>query len=567
MPRFRRLLVDIGNDLTVLGNPTGVVVGTFYDFVFTAFGGAGGPYELELADTDLDMDEWDFVDNGDGTATLSSANVETAGNPYLSILVRDAAGAEAVRTVFLQIVALPLQVTGVLPDIGVGEVYFEPLAVTGGIPPYTVIAQTLPAGMATSVLGGTLTVEGPATGAGLGPGTSFTFDISITVEDDLGSTYEFEQTVNITVSPVLAVFSSLPDGTVGAAYAGDANASGGTGGFTFTKQAGPSWLSVTAGTGAITGTPDASGAGVTVTVRATDSEGNFDDVTDTIDVASAGYVDTFVPLAQIRQCYGLNRLISGYGGSACRVERSSDSTQLDIGFVGDAFDVSALTTFVGAGTGRVVKWYDQTGKGSAYDFLEVGTNGPTIVAAGAYLDGIKFDGVNDRMTTGSMASLGTAAVTVFIGARLYTTGTGVAYGHVDIGPRHSSTNSVYLDYYPDVGGWRFVTSVSDHSPYELERNMAGFNPTGSMHAMTFVSDRNGGTSAAKHKFYIDGSGDCAGTLESNGTISGSTHTGDATYLGVHNGAGWYGEGLWRSLVICKNDHDAVRADVEPLIVA
>lgn len=94
---------------------------------------------------------------------------------------------------------------------------------------------------------------------------------------------------------ITASFSSLPDGTVGVAYTGDANAVGGTGSYTFTKQAGPSWMSVNSSTGAITGTPDAIGSGITVTVRATDTDTNFDDVTDTIDVIVATTYDTLNP--------------------------------------------------------------------------------------------------------------------------------------------------------------------------------------------------------------------------------------------------------------------------------
>jgi hypothetical protein len=269
---------------------------------------------------------------------------------------------------------------------------------------------------------------------------------------------------------------------------------------------------------------------------------------------SSSYVDDFVPLAEIRQIYGPRRLIRGYAGSAMRVRRSSDSAEQDIGFSGDEFDQAALTTFVGANNGTIVRWYDQTGAGAVYDLTQAALSAqPTIVAAGSFLGGFETDGVDDRLSTGSIPSVGTAALTVFMAARLYITGTGVAYGHLDVGPRHSSTNAFYLDYFPAVSGFRLVTAVGDHSPYELERNMVGLDPTGSVHTMTFVSDRNGGTSAAKHKAWIDGS------------ISGSTHTGDSTYIGTSAVNGWYGKGLWRSLVICKNDHSAVRADVEALL--
>jgi hypothetical protein len=61
--------------------------------------------------------------------------------------------------------------------------------------------------------------------------------------------------------------------------------------------------------------------------------------------------------------YSLRKLRNGYSGSAIRVQRSSDSTEQDIGFVNNVIDTTSLATFVGAGTGTVVVWYDQSGNG------------------------------------------------------------------------------------------------------------------------------------------------------------------------------------------------------------
>lgn len=60
--------------------------------------------------------------------------------------------------------------------------------------------------------------------------------------------------------------------------------------------------------------------------------------------------------------YSLRKLRTAYTGAAIRVRRSSDSTQTDIGFNGSGeLDTTALTTFVGAGSGFVTIWYDQSG--------------------------------------------------------------------------------------------------------------------------------------------------------------------------------------------------------------
>lgn len=62
--------------------------------------------------------------------------------------------------------------------------------------------------------------------------------------------------------------------------------------------------------------------------------------------------------------YSLRKLRTAYTGAAIRVRRSSDNTETDIGFNGGGgLDTTALTTFVGAGNGFVIIWYDQSGNG------------------------------------------------------------------------------------------------------------------------------------------------------------------------------------------------------------
>ena len=58
----------------------------------------------------------------------------------------------------------------------------------------------------------------------------------------------------------------------------------------------------------------------------------------------------------------LRKLRNAYTGSAVRVRRSSDNAEQDIGFNGaNEIDTAVLKTFIGADTGYVVKWYDQSG--------------------------------------------------------------------------------------------------------------------------------------------------------------------------------------------------------------
>lgn len=63
-----------------------------------------------------------------------------------------------------------------------------------------------------------------------------------------------------------------------------------------------------------------------------------------------------------RAAYSLRKLKTGVT-NCVRVRRSSDDTELDIGFVDDYFDVAAFSTFIGGGSGFVKTFYDQSGNG------------------------------------------------------------------------------------------------------------------------------------------------------------------------------------------------------------
>ena len=79
--------------------------------------------------------------------------------------------------------------------------------------------------------------------------------------------------------------------------------------------------------------------------------------------------------------FSLRKLRTTYSGSAVRVRRSLDNTELDIGFnsAGD-LDQNALTAFVGSNDGFVTTWYDQMGTNDAVE--TTAANQPRLVAAG-----------------------------------------------------------------------------------------------------------------------------------------------------------------------------------------
>jgi hypothetical protein len=98
--------------------------------------------------------------------------------------------------------------------------------------------------------------------------------------------------------------------------------------------------------------------------------------------------------------YSLRNLSSAYTGPLIRVRRSSDNVERDIygTFRGD-LDLAALTSFVGANSGFVTTWYDQSGTGR-HATQATAASQPRIVNAGAVdtengKPAMFFDGSND----------------------------------------------------------------------------------------------------------------------------------------------------------------------------
>jgi len=91
--------------------------------------------------------------------------------------------------------------------------------------------------------------------------------------------------------------------------------------------------------------------------------------------------------------YSLHQL-SSTATLSCRVRRSSDNAEQDIGFVSGDLDTTSLLSFVGANDGYVVKMYDQSGNSN--DALQtVAVNQRQIVSSGALVT----YGVNGKAST------------------------------------------------------------------------------------------------------------------------------------------------------------------------
>jgi hypothetical protein len=83
----------------------------------------------------------------------------------------------------------------------------------------------------------------------------------------------------------------------------------------------------------------------------------------------------------------LDKLDKNYTGSAIKVRRSSDNTELDIGFVNNELDTASLLDFVGSGNGFVSIIYDQVGSNNMTQTTanlqgQIVSNGSVILKGG-----------------------------------------------------------------------------------------------------------------------------------------------------------------------------------------
>lgn len=115
---------------------------------------------------------------------------------------------------------------------------------------------------------------------------------------------------------------------------------------------------------------------------------------------SLGILD-IIPNASI--AYSMRRLRLNYTGPCIRVRRSSDNSELDIGFdTSGNFNSADLSTFITNNSAYVVTWYDQSGNGR--DITQgTSSNQPRIANAGTIdtansIPAIYWDASKDELT-------------------------------------------------------------------------------------------------------------------------------------------------------------------------
>jgi hypothetical protein len=251
------------------------VAGFAYSKQLTATGGTGGNV-WSITSGALPANLSLNASTGAITGTPSAA-----GSTPLTFKVTDSNNDTATVSLTLTIAAPIAITTTTLPGGTTGVAYSQTIAVTGGVAPLTF---SITSGSLASPL--TLnTSTGAITGT---PTASATSTFTVTVSDASGTADQATQVYSIAITPPLSITTtSLAPGVAGFAYNKQLTATGGTGGnvWSITSGALPANLSLNASTGAITGTPSASGS-TPLTFKVTDSNNDTATVSLTLTIAA-----------------------------------------------------------------------------------------------------------------------------------------------------------------------------------------------------------------------------------------------------------------------------------------
>jgi len=240
--------------------PPGAEGVAFRSVTFTASGGTGGyTWTATGLPSGLTM-------SSSGVLSGTSA-VGSHGSYTVQVTVKDSSNNTNTASLLLIVVSLTFTGPYQLAPATEGVAYTPvTMTVSGGTPPYTWSALSLPSGLAVSA-GGLLSGT-PATG------TRGSYVPQVTVRDSAGASMTAGFDLTVLPAPLAVTGpSSLPAGTEGTVY-GPVTfaASGGTGGYTWSATGLPSGLFVTSTSGFMSGNPLAGSHGsYTVQVTVHDS--------------------------------------------------------------------------------------------------------------------------------------------------------------------------------------------------------------------------------------------------------------------------------------------------------
>jgi hypothetical protein len=186
----------------------------------------------------------------------------------------------------------------------------------------------------------------------------------------------------------------------------------------------------------------------------------------------------------------LRKIKLDYSGPAIRVRRSSDQSEINVGFLPDGnLDTATLLNFVGAADGLVVHWFDQASPGMTASQL-TSTRQPAIVIGGVLQTqngrpSVRFDGNSDILSMGLISPL-TLPITVSL------IHNNVSYYNYGVIFSNLSTNTIGL-HSGATGQYLFNGAVSTLINNQTNLNL---NETTIYYRSSGLSDlfRNGGAS-------------------------------------------------------------------------
>jgi Putative Ig domain len=203
------------------------------------------------------------------TATSATYAAPSAVTASLSVRVSATSVTDGTKSTNLSVAVVPPPAitTNSLPNATAGTPYSGTLQATGGIAPYhwTVTAGAPPSGIDVNPDG---SISGTAGGAGA---SHFTVQVADAANPPLTATTNL--TITSVVLPVSITTTTLPNGTVDTAYKQSVQASGGIPPYTWSIAGGalPSWATLDASLGIISGIPGSSGS-ANFTVQVADSQ-------------------------------------------------------------------------------------------------------------------------------------------------------------------------------------------------------------------------------------------------------------------------------------------------------
>jgi hypothetical protein len=175
--------------------------------------------------------------------------------------------------------------------------------------------------------------------------------------------------------------------------------------------------------------------------------------------------------------YSLRKLDKDYTGNAIRVRRSNDNTEQNIGFTASGdLDTASLKTFVGANSGFVTTWYDQSGN-ARNATQTTAANQPRVVNAGTVerqgsRPTVSFDGSNDNFDITNFAV--NITYSIYYIHKRPSTSTRAVYLSGNVTPAgaalfaHWSDNNIYIQYLRSGNGfYKTVTGGNNTTTFNL----------------------------------------------------------------------------------------------------